>query len=194
MALTFTQLTPAAAFWQAGPFKFWMGFIQLDTSYPTGGYSIPDSQAGVFGMLDVIGVQIIGVNAAGSLICRVVWDYTNSKLVAYGPGAGSGTIVSTFTGSALGNHAHSLLLKDAAVVDGATTRVNAGANLLGANTGGDLTVAGAGANGGVQNASAGTPAGSIVSTFTGTGGASFAQIANAVNLSAVTVKVQMVGR
>lgn len=74
----------------------------------------------------------------------------------------------TFTGSALGNHAHDLLLKNAAVSDGATTRVNAGANLLGANTGGDLTVTGAGANGGVQNASAGTPAGTVSAPiFTG---------------------------
>lgn len=73
-----------------------------------------------------------------------------------------------FTGSALGNHAHSLLLKNAAVADGATTRVNAGTNLLGANTGSDITVAGAGANGGVQNASAGTPAGTVAApVFTG---------------------------
>lgn len=74
----------------------------------------------------------------------------------------SGTIAApTFTGSALGNHTHNLLLKNAAVADGATTRVNAGANLLGANTGSDITVTGAGANGGVVNASAGTPAGTI---------------------------------
>lgn len=46
-------------------------------------------------------------------------------------------------------HVHDILLKNAAVADGATTRVNAGANLLGANTGGDLTVTGGGANGGV---------------------------------------------
>ncbi len=67
----------------------------------------------------------------------------------------------TFTGSALASHTHDLLLKNAAVADGATTRVNAGANLLGANTGGDLTVTGGGANGGVVLASAGTPAGTL---------------------------------
>lgn len=49
-------------------------------------------------------------------------------------------------------HSHTLSLKNAAVADGATTRVNAGANLLGANTGGDLTIAGGGANGGVASA------------------------------------------
>lgn len=66
-----------------------------------------------------------------------------------------------FTGTALGTHTHDLLLKNAAVADGATTRVNAGANLLGANTGGDLTITGSGANGGVVAASAGTPAGTM---------------------------------
>lgn len=67
----------------------------------------------------------------------------------------------TFAGSALATHTHNLLLKNAAVADGATTRVNAGANLLGANTGADLTVTGSGANGGIVAASAGTPVGAI---------------------------------
>lgn len=49
-------------------------------------------------------------------------------------------------------HSHSLTLKNAAVADGATTRVNAGTNLLGANTGSDITIAGGGANGGVASA------------------------------------------
>lgn len=74
-----------------------------------------------------------------------------------------------FTGSALGTHTHDLLLKNAAVADNASSRVNAGANLLGANTGGDLTVTGGGANGGVVLASAGTPAGTVAAPiFTGT--------------------------
>lgn len=68
---------------------------------------------------------------------------------------------SSFAGSALATHTHDLLLKDAAVADGATTRVNAGANLLGANTGGNLTITGSGANGGIVAASAGTPAGTV---------------------------------
>lgn len=76
------------------------------------------------------------------------------------------SIAGTFTGSALATHTHNLLLKNAAVADGATTRVNAGTNLLGANTGSDITVAGGGANGGVVLASAGTPAGTIAATGT----------------------------
>lgn len=85
---------------------------------------------------------------------------------AYTP---AGTVAAPiFTGSALANHTHNLTLKNAAVADGATTRVNAGTNLLGANTGSDLTVAGAGANGGIANASAGTPAGTnSAPAFTG---------------------------
>lgn len=70
-------------------------------------------------------------------------------------------LASSFTGTALGTHTHDLLLKNAAVADGATTRVNAGANLLGANTGSDITVTGGGANGGIVAASAGTPAGTM---------------------------------
>lgn len=89
---------------------------------------------------------------------------------AYTP---AGTISAPiFTGSALGNHSHDLFLKNAAVSDGATTAVNAGTNLLGANTGSDITVAGGAAtNGGIVNASAGTPAGTnSVPIFTGSAG------------------------
>ena len=41
-----------------------------------------------------------------------------------------------------GVHTHALHLNQADVADGATTRVNAGTNLLGANTGADIAVAG----------------------------------------------------
>lgn len=71
------------------------------------------------------------------------YDKTNKKLVAIQGAAGS-----------TATHTHDLLLKNAAVADGATTRVNAGANLLGANTGSDVTVTGGGANGGVVLAAA----------------------------------------
>jgi hypothetical protein len=48
-------------------------------------------------------------------------------------------------------HTHDLFYRDAAVADGATTRVNIGTNAMGANTGSNITVAGAasGVNGGV---------------------------------------------
>lgn len=87
---------------------------------------------------------------------------TNSNVFSYGGAWLTMQFMSpTFTGSALGTHTHNLLLKNAAVADGATTRVNAGANLLGANTGSDITVTGGGANGGIVAASAGTPSGTL---------------------------------
>lgn len=91
-------------------------------------------------------------------------------IVQFASFSASGTISTpTFSGSALATHTHNLLLKNAAVADGATTRVNAGTNLLGANTGSDITVTGGGANGGVVLASAGTPAGTISTpTFSST--------------------------
>lgn len=64
-----------------------------------------------------------------------------------------------FQSAGLAAHTHNLLLKNAAVADGATTRVNAGANLLGANTGSDITVTGSGANGGVVAVAAGADVG-----------------------------------
>lgn len=127
--------------------------------------------SGVFGV-EVVGnpsVSLSSSNIASNGGAWVLLQFMGATFTAgaYTP-AGTNS-VPTFTGSALGSHTHDLLLKNAAVADGATTRVNAGTNLLGANTGSDITVAGAGANGGIVNASAGTPAGTVSApTFTGT--------------------------
>lgn len=91
---------------------------------------------------------------------RFQYDQSASKLVLVHQGA----------------HTHDLLLKNAAVADGASARVNAGANLLGANTGGDLTVTGAGANGGVVNKTPGALA-----------------EASAVAIAAQTIEVEVIG-
>lgn len=61
-------------------------------------------------------------------------------------------------------HTHDVLLKNGAVADSAGARVNAGANLLGANTGADLTVTGGGANGGVVSKTLAAAAGTQPST------------------------------
>lgn len=78
----------------------------------------------------------------------------------------------TFTGSALTAHTHTLYLANGAVSDGATTRVNAGTNLLGANTGSNISVAGiaaaSGTAGGIVQASAGTPAGTVSLAYAST--------------------------
>ncbi len=101
---------------------------------------------------------ILGVEVVGSPLTSI----SSSNIASNG---GAWVLVqfmaASFAGSALTAHTHDLLLKNAAVADGATTRVNAGTNLLGANTGADLTVTGGGANGGVVLASAGSPAGAV---------------------------------
>jgi hypothetical protein len=98
-------------------------------TYPTGG--VPLSNLANQGWPNLIESLVISDAGSSGYVPR--YDATNNKLMLF---------VSA-------SHTHDLLLKNAAVADGATTRVNAGANLLGANTGGDLTVTGAGANGGV---------------------------------------------
>lgn len=109
-------------------------FATLDiTSYAAGGESVSAATLGI----PREPKKIVVLSSEKNLIYR--WDKTNKKLLALYPTA---------------THAHDLTLKNAAVADAAGTRVNAGTNLLGANTGGDLTVAGAGANGGVQNKTA----------------------------------------
>lgn len=81
-------------------------------------------------------------------------------------------------------HSHTLTLKDAIVADAVNDRVNAETNKIGANTGGDLTVTGAGANGGVANATGAD------TTTTSVG----AEIAAGQNLSGVTFYATAIGR
>jgi len=97
-------------------------------TYPAGGIPITIAKLGCPNIVESLNVVDQGTSGY-----KFQYDSTNSKLV--------------ITQSP--SHTHNILLKNAAVGDGATTRVNAGANLLGANTGGDLTVTGGGANGGV---------------------------------------------
>ncbi len=83
-------------------------------------------------------------------------------------------------------------LKNGAVVDGTTTTVNAGTNLLGANTGSDITVAGGGANGGIAAITAGTPAGTnSAPEFTGTAASLTATLAYALTAPADSTLVRM---
>jgi hypothetical protein len=130
--------------------------IALGT-YATGGVAISPS---LVGLKLIRGGMVIGGNAA-SAGYSIVFDTTNKKLVAARAGA----------------HSHDLLLKNAAVADGATTRVNAGTNLLGANTGSDVPVAGGGANGGVQASTQGA----------------LAEVSNGVDLTSVVVRVLFIG-
>lgn len=99
-------------------------------TYPAGGVPISLGALGCPTNIDSLEVFDDGVSAY-----KWIYDATNKKLVA--------------TQAPAQTHSHTLNLKNAAVADGATTRVNAGTNLLGANTGSDIAVAGGGANGGV---------------------------------------------
>ena len=112
-------------------------------------------------LVEVVGVPntMVTTNPSTNAGQWVALQFSNTivTMTSYTP---AGTVAApTFTGSALATHSHILNFKNAAVADGATTRVNVGTNLLGANTGGDLAVAGGGANGGVAAVTAGTPAG-----------------------------------
>lgn len=128
-------------------------------TYPAGGVPVTAGQLGMSTYVRAIDIFDDGISAY-----EWSYDVTNKKLVAKQvPGIA---------------HAHSLVLKNAAVADGATTRVNAGSNLLGANTGSDITVAGAGANGGVQNA---TPAAATMAE------------PSTVAIAAQTLKVRVIG-
>jgi len=97
-------------------------------TYPSGGVPV---SIGNLGCPNVI--ESLKVFDSGTSGYRWTYDTANKKLVAI-QGA---------------SHTHDLLLKNAAVADSAGARVNSGTNLLGANTGTDLTVTGGGANGGV---------------------------------------------
>lgn len=122
--------------------------------YATNGVAVSAAQVGL-GVIDRLDIQPTG---------GYVFEYIPStgKVKAYRRDA----------------HTHDLSLKNAAVADGATTRVNAGTNLLGANTGGDLTIAGAGANGGVANSTQ----------------APLAEVSNAVDISSIVAQFRATGR
>lgn len=127
-------------------------------TYPSGGIPITGGNLGLPNNIDNLNVFDFG--AAGYVVS---YDRANQKIRLF----------------QRDQHTHNLLLKNAAVADGATTRINAGANLLGANTGSDITVTGAGANGGVVNAS---PA--ALTELVG---------ATSVVSSAVTLKIEATG-
>lgn len=175
---TITALgTTTTAQWRAVGLPTWLTpavgqtFVAIATQAIGGTGSV-----GTAGVTNIGGISVVGdpnQTIASSTIATSGGAYV---VVQFSALTASGTIsVPTFTGAAMSTHTHDLLLKNAAVADGATTRVNAGANLLGANTGGDLTVTGGGANGGVVLASAGTPAGTVSApTFTSTSAAAAA--------------------
>lgn len=75
-------------------------------------------------------------------------------------------------------HAHNLFIRDNTLADGATTRINAGANVLSANTGANITVTGNTTTGGVLNAT--LAAAALVEP-------------SAVAIAAQTIEVEVIG-
>jgi hypothetical protein len=137
MALT---VTPGITLYTDPKGRMVLGGISLDNSYPAGGYTVVPAAFGfdvsIFGMF----FQIPALN--------VTYNLSTGKIQAW---------------AGLPAHTHTLILVDAAKLDVDISRVNAGTNLLGANTGGDLTIAGAGAAGGIPTSTA-TDAGTAIGT------------------------------
>jgi hypothetical protein len=95
----------------------------VDT-YPAGGVPLTIGKMGC--PTRVVSLNILDEANANGYLYK--YDRTNNKIRVYQ--------------SAASTHTHNLHLNNADVVDGATTRVNAGADLLGANTGADLLITG----------------------------------------------------
>lgn len=56
--------------------------IRLDSSYPSGGYGASlGMSANLFGLRNILGVQLLGFNGAASFIGNPYWDYANNKLL-----------------------------------------------------------------------------------------------------------------
>lgn len=162
-------------------------------TYATGGVAITPRQ---FGLKTFRGVQIIGGNAA-SAGYNIVFDTTNSKLVAYRSAgftpAGTNS-VPTFTGAVLTAHRHVLHFQTSAAANAVTAAANSLRTPAAA-----FDVAGVAdslGEGGVVDASGGTPSGTVSApTFTGTAVAAGAmvEVANSVSLAAITVRVLAIG-
>ena len=104
-------------------------------------------------------IESISIVDQGASAYKFQYDQSAEKLILINP-----------------SHTHALHLNNADVVDGTTTTVNAGTNLLGANTGTDIAVAG------VQSTSG---AGGIVAV-------ALAE-ASAVAIAAQTIEVEVIG-
>lgn len=186
-------------------FRITIWQIALDTSYPTGGYGASlGFSAQALGVGSFIGVYIIGLNAAGSGIVQLAFDYTNNKLMAFRVATftPAGTIAApVFTGAALAAHGHVLFVNDGgAAADAEATRLNSSASdgLVSETADTSIpSVPDVSGDGGIVDITAGTPAGTnSAPAFTGgaQGQIALAQVSNAVNLAAVSARIMVVGR
>lgn len=123
-----------------------MAFGDGSKTYPSGGIPLTIGNLGLPN--SVQSMEFIDLGTSGYVFS---FDTTNTKLRMFQRDA----------------HNHPLFLKNAAVADGATARVNAAAsNLLGANTGADITVVGS--NGATTGGVATNAAGALTELVGGT--------------------------
>ncbi len=136
------------------------------------GNRMQTSGTGNLGTYATGGIAVTAAQVGLGTINSFVVDPAGGYSFAYS--ASTGKVLAYFGNGGLVAHTHDLLLKNAAVVNATTTAVNAGTNLLGANTGSDITVTGSGANGGIVAVSAGSAgAGTEVTTSTNLAGITF---------------------
>lgn len=116
--------------------------LTFDNSYPTNGEPFVAADVG----LTALDLVLHNTSVGGFL---VDYDYTNRAFLVRQGVANHSHASTGLTITAHGAHTHNLHLNNADVADGATTRINAGNDLLGANTGADLLVTGVTGVGGV---------------------------------------------
>lgn len=119
----------------------------------------------------------LGLGTIHSLVIDPAGGYTFEYV------ASTGKIKAYYGNGGLVSHTHDLFFNNAEVADAATTRANIGTNLLGANTGGDITVAGVADT---------TGHGGVLAVAAGSAGAG-TEVANLTNLAGVTFNWRAVG-
>ena len=196
MALAFAAVNNAVG--TPGTFRETIYDITFDSSYPTAGEAV---SARDVGLSSIYGLSILGVSSVAGTAktseYTFVWDFKNGKIQAFGTGSvtPAGTISApTFTGTPMTAHRHVLHFQTSAAANAVTAAAN---QLRTAAAAFDVAgVADSAGEGGVVDASAGTPAGTVSApTFTGTAttAAALAEAANATNLSTYVVRVRAVG-
>jgi hypothetical protein len=89
MSLTFTRPNINATFTDFGNFRGTILDVTLDSSYPSGGYSISPAKVG---FKQIYGAKVLGYRGPSSAILgNLEWDYLNGKLLALAAGGSAGS-------------------------------------------------------------------------------------------------------
>lgn len=170
---TITALgTATAAQWLAVGLPAWLTATVGQTFIATASQSIGGSATvGIPGVPNISTISVVG-DPNQTIASSNIAQYGGAYIVLqFGALSVSGTSsVPTFTGSALAAHSHDLLVKGGQAASTTNDIAAYAGPLLGKEQASDATFAGGSSvNGGVQTASAGTPAGTVSApTFTST--------------------------